>query len=593
MKNPRYSEFKWLIRQTRPLVWLYLGSLGCIIFGSLMALLDPLVMKWLLDDVLPRRDMRMLWVAAGLFFLIYICRLLSSTLGGLLSFRATQKIVFRIRLRLLRDLQSLPAKYHDNTPVGDTVYRLEQDVEQIGQLGGDFIPTSLRLALMITLIVITMFIMNWQLTCIVLPLAPIFLLVQYRYRNVLRAHSDRVQKRMGQVSGFLHEHLSSISQVQLLTRETIEARRFASLAWGAMGAQRKRREAESTFILMSLSFAAVGSTLILGYGGYQVIVGSLTIGGLVAFYSYLTRLFDPLGGTVETISKMQRAGASIRRVVAIMQENEPLKDSPGAIAISPSLPASIELQNVCFAYRADRSVLTDVSLRIEPGERVALVGANGSGKSTIGKLLTRLYDVNGGAVMVGGIDVRGIRVKSLRSTVAFVPQQPVLFNATLRENILYGSPKASLSQLEEAAEVAQLQGLIELLPQGWDELVGPRGSSLSGGERQRVALARAALQNSGILILDESTAGLDATAEREFLRALDSFAVNKTVLVISHQLATILWADRVVVLAQGRVLEEGTHETLYRKGGAYYQLYTEEIEREANPVEAMGVLDGS
>jgi ABC-type multidrug transport system fused ATPase/permease subunit len=571
---------------------MYMGSLICIIVTSLMTLLDPLVMKWLLDDVLPRRDLRMLVVGSGVLLLVYVFRLVSTTLGGIISFGAMQKMVFRIRLRLLRDLQSLPAKYHDNTPVGDTVYRVEQDVEQIGLLGADFIPICLRLALVITMTMTIMFIMNWQLTCVVLPLAPIFLLVQHRYRDHLRVHSDMVQTRLGQVSGFLHEHLSAISQVQLLARETTEARRFAFLTRDAMGAQRKRREAEAKFSLLSLSIAAVGTTAILGYGGYQVMVGALTVGGLVAFYSYLTRLFEPLSGAVEIAARMQRGGASIRRVVAIMQENEPLKDRPGAVSIPSKPAAGIEMRNVRFSYREDRPVLTNINLRIEPGERVALVGANGSGKSTISRLLTRLYDADCGAVLVGDKDVRDIKVKSLRCAVTLVPQQPVLFNATLRENILYGNPKASQRHLEEAAELAQLSDLIKLLPHGWDEMVGPRGSSLSGGERQRVALARAALQGSGILILDEPTVGLDVIAEREFLKALDSFAADKTVLVISHQLVTILWADRILMLEHGRVVEQGSHEALYNKGGAYYELYTQEIEKEARAVEIYNMLDG-
>jgi ABC-type multidrug transport system fused ATPase/permease subunit len=591
MSRIRHKETLWLIRQGNRSRWLHLGSLGCVIIGSLLTLLDPLIMRWLIDDILSRQKTILLPLAASAFLITYVGRLAFTSLGNLLTFYAIQRMTFGIKIGLLRHLQRLPAWYHDDTPVGETLFRLEQDVDQIGQIGGDLIPLCLRLVVITAMVVTAMLMMNWQLTCVILPLVPIFIFLQNHYRSRLRRDADATQSHLGRVGSFLQEHFSAILQVQLLTRELAEARRFVKLAGIAMRAQRELRRTALTFSLLSMSTIAVGIAVILGYGGYQVVSGTLTVGGLVAFYSYLTRLFEPLTGAVDITSRMQRVGASIRRILAITEETAPLKDRPGAIVIEDNRPITVELQSVSFSYRADRHVLKDVNFRIRQGDRIALLGASGSGKSTIGKLLTRLYDVQSGAVLINGHDVRDIQLRSLRSSVALVPQETLLFDATLRENLLYGNPKANKDELEKAAELAQLQDLIRQLPQGWEERIGPRGGKLSGGERQRVALARAALRDPCLLILDEPTAALDAQTERELLNLLDQFTRNRTTIIISHRLSTIRWADRVIVLDQGRIIEEETHFQLHRKVDNYQGLCLGESEWSGLTSECSLVLD--
>jgi ABC-type multidrug transport system fused ATPase/permease subunit len=578
--NAKYNEVSWLLRQGRPYVWSHIGSLCCIFVSSLITLIDPMVMKWLIDGILPSKDLKLLPVAAAAFFFSYVGRLAFSYLSGLITFRVAQKTVFKIKLRLLRHLQSLPSEYHDKTPVGDTLRRVEQDVEEIGQLAGDFIPLCLRLFVTTAMVLTAMLVMNWQLTCIVLPLMPAFLYAQHHYLQRLRSQADAARDGAGRVSVFLQEHFSAITQVQLLARELAEARRFARLVGGAQDAQRMWRVTAIRFTLVSMSIIALGIAIILSYGGYKVISGALTAGSLVAFYSYLMRLFEPLGSAVDIVSRIQRAGASIRRVLAITMQESPLKDRPDAGSLSREGPLALEFKNVCFGYRADRPVLTDVNLLVKEGERVALVGSNGGGKSTIGKLLTRLYITRSGEVLVDGIEVSRIRLKNLRSKVALMPQESILFDATLRENILYGNPAAGQSELDWAAGVAQIQSLIDQLPQGWDEPVGPRGCRLSGGERQRVALARAAIRNPNVLILDEPTAALDLETERAFLETLDRFAQGRTVLIISHRLPTILWADRIIVIDQGRIVGQGAHDQLCRKSAIYRRLCKETFESE-------------
>jgi subfamily B ATP-binding cassette protein MsbA len=556
MHPRRYSEIKWLASQVRPFLRLHLGSYFCIVIASILVLLDPLIVRRLIDDVIPHRRVSWLPLVAAALFLTYVARLGFDSLAGMLNFRAVQKMTFRSRLSLLRHLQRLSAEYHDNRPLGDTLHRLQIDVDQVGTLSGEVIPGALRMATVFTLVMTTMLVLNYRLTAIVLPLIPVFILVRRRFHDRLRQVSDSVQEQSGKMIGFLEEHLSSIVQVQLLSCEQKEARRFAHLSGGAVRAQIKRRGTELLFSSFLYLIIVTGMAGVLCYGGYQVMTGTLTAGGLVAFYGYTLQLFIPLYGAVDIYSKLQRAGASVRRLMEITEAEMILRDRPGALALEPNASGAIELRDVYFSYHSDRPVLNGISLRVNPGERVALAGTSGNGKSTIARLVARLYDARRGTILVEGLDVRNIKLKSLRSSVIFVPQDPVLFDLTLRENLLYGNAEATQDELDKVTRLAQLESLVLRLPKGWDEPLGPRGNRLSGGERQRVALARALLQRPRILILDECTSALDALTEKCLLNGLDGYLQNVTTLIISHRPFPTQWANRVVYLDYGQIIEE-------------------------------------
>ena len=553
MKLHEDAEIRWLAARVKPFLRLHLTSYFCIAVSSILVLFDPLIVRFLIDEVIPGRRLRLLPLVALAFVLTYVARLGVDSLAGLLNFRGVQKMIFRSRLSLLRHLQRLSAEYHDNRPLGDTLHRLQNDVDQVATLSGEVIPSALRMLTVFVVVMTTMLVLNYRLTAIVFPLVPVFILVRRRFHHRLRGASDSVQEQSGKVIAFLEEHLSSIVQVQLLTCEQREAHRFARLSGGALRAQMKRRITELFFSSLLNLIIVLGMAGVLCYGGYLVMTARLTAGGLVAFYGYTLQLFIPLYGVVDIYSKLQRAGASIRRLREITEAKTMLRDDPDALTLSSDAAGVVELQDVSFSYAADRAVLQAVSLRVNPGERVALAGGSGNGKSTIAKLLARLYDARSGSILIEGHDVRDIKLKSLRSAVIFVPQDPVLFDVTLRENLLYGNARATDEELARVARLAQLDDVIRKLPHGWNEPLGPRGNRLSGGERQRVALARALLQHPKVLILDECTSALDALTERRLLDELDSFLQNVTTIIISHRPFPTRWANRVIHLDRGRL----------------------------------------
>lgn len=559
MRMNQSNEFRWLAAQVKPFLRLHVGSYLCIIIASTLVLLDPLIVRLLIDEVIPNRRVSWLPLIALAFFFTYMGRLGCDSLAAMLNFRAVQKMTFRSRLNLLRHLQRLSAEYHDNRPLGDTLHRLQIDVDQVGTLSGEVIPSALRMVTVFSLVMMTMLVLNYRLTVIVLPLIPVFIIVRRRFHNRLRQASDSVQEQSGKVIGFLEEHLSAIVQVQLLSCEQREARRFARLSGHAVRAQIRRRFTELFFGSLLYLIIVTGMASVLCYGGYQVIAGTLTAGGLVAFYGYTLQLFVPLYGVVDIYSKLQRAGASVRRLMEITEADAILRDRPGAHALGPGSSGAIELKEVSFSYHPDRPVLDEISLRVNPGERVALAGTSGNGKSTIARLMARLYECRAGTVLVEGMDVRDIQLKSLRSSVIFVPQEPVLFDVTLRENLLYGNPEASPDELDRVTKLTQLETLIGRLPKGLDESLGPRGNRLSGGERQRVALARALLQHPKVLILDECTSALDEPTEQRLLKGLHDYLQNVTTIIISHRPYPTRWANRVVQVNYGQISDEHRH----------------------------------
>jgi ABC-type bacteriocin/lantibiotic exporter with double-glycine peptidase domain len=538
-----------------------------------MFLLDPLIIKWLIDRILPRRDARLLVLAASVFFLIYVARLGFSGLGALIYSRTMQNLVFRIRLEILQQMNLLSADYHETTPVGQKLYRMEQDVDQVAELGSSLVPYALQAAFNTIFVVGTMFVLDFRLTCMVLPLMPIFFVFRRYFEARLRAASDDAQHESSLESSFLQEHLSSIIQIQLLHQEQDQTEAFMERASAKQRAVNHRSLIEILFSTTYMAVIALGTIAILGYGGRQVFAGALTIGGLVAFYSYMAGLFDPLHAAVEIYSRLNRLSSSVRRILEVIEMTPGVREKPAALCLPSPIHGYIEMRGVSFSYSDRQPVLTDFDLMLEAGIKVGLVGVSGSGKSTVAKLIARLYDVDSGAVYIDGIDIRELQLGYLRTKVCYLMQDAVLFDRTLKENILLGNPSATMKDLSRAIEIADLEELLQRLPKIWDSPLGPRGSALSGGERQRVALARAVLQDPSMLLLDESTSALDAPSERRVLTNLAQHFRHQTVIIISHRISSLNWVDRLIVVNRGVIEEQGTHPELIRNGGLYAHLH--------------------
>ncbi len=583
------SSVSWLVRYLRPLLSLAIADLVCMIVGSGLSLLDPLVVKWLIDIALPKRDLHLVLLGTLVFCAVYLASLGTNYLASFVSCLLTQKMVFRIRVSLLRQIHALPAHRHEKSQVGDTLYRIEQDVDRVAELSGDILPLTIQMVLMGIMVLVTMGILNWHLTVLVAPILPIFYFLQRRYAAKLKNAADQVQSQSGKINAFLQEHLAGMMQLQLLNRTGTQARKFARLAAKGAQLQIQQRATEMAFGGASVSVIVLGMGLILGYGGYEVTRGALTVGGLVAFYGYVFRLFAPVSIAIDLQSRLQRVGASIRRIEEIT-DRRPLDGRVTTVPLGSSITPDLEFRSVWFAYNEDRPVLRDMSFRVEAEETVALVGLNGSGKSTIGLLATRLYDPDRGSILVGGRDIQDVDRRSLRASITLVPQDPFLFDETIRENLLYGNPGATSSDLDSVAALTQLDRVLQRLPRGLDEPLGPLGSRLSGGERKRLALARTLLQQPRILIVDEITSSLDAPSAAGLLDGLDLFRRARTLVVVSHRPATILWADRILVVDDGAIVDSGKHSELLVRCEAYRRIW--QSQDDETPSMSLEAVDG-
>lgn len=568
-------ELRWLLSQSKRYLHLQVASILLITTGSWFYLLDPLVMKWLLDDVLPQRNLPGFFLALLAIFACYAGRVLLNAWGTLFTIEAGQKTVLDLRRRLLSHLDTLSADYHETEPVGARFYLFKEPMEEIAQLSADLMPSVLRTVVLTVFVFTTMLFLNARLTAAIVPLVPLFLFVRARYRCQLKGRADQLQQEQSAVSTLLEEHLRGITQLQLLTAEKHQERRALHQFIEVVRAQCNLWRTASQFTITYNAIMALGTITVLGLGGKEFLDGRLTIGGLVAFYTYLTRLFEPLSGVVELYSRLQRVGASIRKVMGAFAIAPSVREYRRAVLISRESPANIEFEGVHFAYSGHREILSNLNFFIPAASRIALVGANGSGKSTIGKLMARLYDPGTGAVRFDGVDIRQIRIRSLREIVCYLPQDAVFFSGSLRENLLFGHPTASEAELSFAVELAELEPVLSVLPGGLRSTIGPNGHQLSSGERQRVALARATLQRPRLMILDEATSFIDGKTEHRILSRLAQSLRSTTLIVISHHMSALYWAEEILVLSQGLLVERGSRSELCSRRGPFAELFNQ------------------
>lgn len=555
------GELLWLAKQIRPLLPWHIASFFCATVGSLLALLTPLVLKWLIDQVLPRRETGLLFVAAVLIFISYQGRAALTSLGSYLTLSAVQKMGLRLRVDILRHLDRLSADYYESTPAGAVMYPLKEPVEEVAYFGSDLLPAILRMCLTTGFTVVTMLVLSPVLTFAILPLIPLFLIARHHFRTRLSTDSDTVQANLVGWNGFLEEHVSSVLSIQLLGQNARQERRAFRLLAQTTRSYLALFRTASWFSVWTSMAVVLAMSAVIGYGGWSVIAGTLSLGSLVAFYSFVTQLFDPLSGAAELYSRAQRTFAAIRQLHGVYALRPSVTDPPLCTPF-PSQDWVLEFVAVEFGYKRQACALHIPSLRITAGERVAIAGENGAGKSTLGRLVTRLSDVKSGTIRIGGVDIREMGLKDLRRCVCYLPRDPVLFEGTLASNLRFVMPGASDSELRETIELADLAGMVAAFPEGIHQRVGPDACQLSGGQRQRLALARALLQRPHILILDEATSCLDPTSESLILHNASEYLSTSTFILVSHRASTLAGFGRVLVLAAGRIIADAGPEAM-------------------------------
>ena len=551
------AEFVWLIQQVRPLVHWHLASFVSITAGSLLALVSPLLLKWLIDSIIPRKSMGLLLLAVALIFIGHQGRVALTSLGSYLMLSASQKMALTLRVTLLEHLNTLSADYYEETPVGAAMYPLNEPVEEIAYFGSDLLPAILRMLLTSAFTIAAMSALSPTVTVAVVPLIPIFLVTRQHFRKKLAADADAVQSDRLAWSNFLQEHLSAAIPIQLLGQEKRQERRAFRLLARSVRSQQRLFQTASWFTVWSSVAIVLAMSAVIGYGGKSVLAGTLSIGSLVAFFGFVTQLFEPLSGASELYARAQKTFASIRRVQTALSLRPSVTNAAAALMLSREHPADIEFRAVEFGYSRNKDLLSVSSLRIVAGEHIAIAGENGAGKSTLVKLMARLYDPVCGSIHLGGEDMRNLHLKSLRQSVCYLPRDPVLFDGSITSNLRFVRPAASERELEEAIHLVGLSAFVASLRDGFRQRVGPDGCQLSGGERQRLALARAFLQKPRVLILDEATSCLDPSAEETILQHLRSNLSLSTFIVISHRLSTFSAFGRVLLLSHGRIASDG------------------------------------
>jgi len=575
--NPRV--FRRLLSFVAPHWAAMLLSAGLMLASAGLNLLAPYLVKVAIDSYIAAGDTVGLSRVALLTGVVYVAAYLSTAGQTYTLSLVSQRVLASMRRQLFRHLQALHLGYHDVHIVGVTISRVINDVDVINSLLSQGLVSIVGDLAMIVGIMVVMLSMDLRLALLALSVVPLMVLATAVFTRYAREAFRETREKIGAVVGDLAENIGGMRVIQAFAQEAVTQQRFDQM-------NRENRDANVAAVALASAFTPivdllgmVATAVVLWAGGQAVTRGEVTIGVIVAFLAYVGQLFAPIRDLSQLYGTLQSAMAGGERVIELLDSPIEVRDAPDAIDLPP-LVGHIEFRNVWLRYRGGEPVLKGINLDIQPGQMVALVGQTGAGKTSIASLLARFYDVTEGQVLVDGYDIRTITQRSLRRQMGIVPQDPFLFSATIADNIRFGRPEATDEQVREAARLANLDEFVQSLPDGYETMVQEGGVNLSVGQRQLICIARVALCQPRLLILDEATSSVDTLTEALIQDALARLLAGRTSIIIAHRLSTIRRADRIYVVSDGQIVEQGRHEELLALGGVYRELYEKQFLRQ-------------
>jgi len=564
------------------------GSLWAMI-SSLFITLQPWPIKFLIDgvlvdsrlnlgpfgDVVSQTDDERLLIAGALaaaYLGITVVGVLCNAASFYIIARTALYMIHTLRSRLVGHMRSLSLSFHASQSVGDTIWRAINDARSIQEVMIFGFRTWAVVLFRLSLMVLLMLVLDPLLTLVSLAVLPLLFFTIHRLTGRIQRTSQESREHMSRLTSLIEQTMGAIRAVQVFGREGTEQQRFEGTSLNFVHAQLKFRLSEQVLNVATVAITGLGTAAVLFFAADRVISGALTVGSVWVFVSYMQSLYQMMNEIMFVYGPFQDAVVGVGRAFQVLDETPDIKESPNAVEKS-SFDGAVRFRDARLEYEPGRPVLRGVELEVRKGEKIAIVGETGSGKTTILNLMPRLYDVTAGVVEIDGVDVREIRIASLRDLISMVPQEPLLFSATVRENILYGRLDATPEEVETAARAARAHGFIQELSAKYETEVGERGVKLSVGQQQRISIARAFLKDAPILLLDEPTSALDLRTEADFLEGLSELMAGRTVFIVAHRLSTIRNVDRVYFLEDGVIAEQGAHEELMGLRGRYYDLF--------------------